>query len=295
MTNMDTIVNVTGGKGGNAFLLLGNEKTALIDCGMAYCASQLISNIKQYLNNRKLDYILISHSHYDHLGAVPFLKTEWPNSEVCGAGYAERILKRENALATIRKLSEQAAKLFHAGELTWYDDALMKVDTIIRDGDILELGGLRIEVLETLGHTRCSLSFLVNNETLFLSESTGYLSASGKLYPGFITSCADTLASIEKCRKVKPRFIISPHYGLVNDSDAACYWQNCITAVRETKEFILRLAEQGYEEEQILHRYEQEFRDEQSRLEQPLTAFMLNAQNMIKTVLREKPLSEPTY
>ena len=285
---MDTIVNVTGGKGGNAFLLLGDEKTALIDCGMAYCAAQLINNIKQYLNNRTLDYILISHSHYDHLGAVPFLKQVWPDSQVCGAEYAERILKRENALATIRKLSEQAAGLFHAGELAWYDDALMKVDTIIGDGDIIELGGLPVKVLATPGHTRCSLSFLVNNETLFLSESTGYMSASGNLYPGFITSCADTLASIEKCRKVKPRFIISPHYGVVNDSDAAGYWQNCITAVRETKEFILRLAEQGYEEEQILHRYEQEFRDEQSRQEQPLTAFMLNAQNMIKTVLREK-------
>lgn len=288
MISMDTIVNVTGGKGGNAFLLLGNEKAALIDCGMAYCAAQLISNIKQYLNNRTLDYILISHSHYDHLGAIPFLKQEWPDSQVGGAEYAERILKRENALATIRRLSEQAAGLFHAGELAWYDDALMKVDTIIRDGDILELGGLPIEVIATPGHTRCSLSFLVNNETLFPSESTGYMSASGKIYPAFITSCADTLTSIEKCRKVNPRFIISPHYGLVNDSAAADYWQNCIIAVQETKEFILRLAEQGYKEEQILHQYEQDFRDEQSRLEQPLTAFMLNAQSMIKTVLREK-------
>lgn len=285
---MDKIVDVTGGKGGNAFLLLGDEKTALIDCGMAYCASQLISNIKQYLNNMTLDYILISHSHYDHIGAIPFLKKEWPNSEVCGAEYAERILKRANALTTIRELGVQAAAIYNAGDLKEYDDALMKVDAIIGDGDILELGGTRIEVIATPGHTSCSLSFLVNNETLFPSESTGYMSSSGKIYPGFIISCADAIASIEKCQKINPRFIISPHYGLVNESAASDYWKNCITAVQDTKEFILQLAEQGYEEEWILNEYEKKFRDDQSRLEQPLAAFKLNTQSMIKTVLREK-------
>jgi flavorubredoxin len=62
---MDRIMEVTGGMGGNAFLVRGAEKTVLIDCGMAYCASNLIRNIKQALNQLTLDYILISHSHYD--------------------------------------------------------------------------------------------------------------------------------------------------------------------------------------------------------------------------------------
>lgn len=284
---MDKILNVTGGQGGNAFLIRGEEKSALIDCGMAYCASNLVSNIKQQLKTKVLDYILITHSHYDHIGAIPYLKREWPNSKVLGAEYAQRILMRSNALKTIRMLSMQAAKLFAADSIERYDDDMIKVDNVICDGDVLDLGDLQIKVIETQGHTKCSLSFLVNNETLFLSESTGYISKTGKVYPAFITSCSKAIESIHICKKINPRHIISPHFGLVSEFDSPDYWEECILAVRETQEFILELSGQGYDEEQILTRYELMFRDEQSRLEQPITAFKLNARSMIKTVLRE--------
>jgi glyoxylase-like metal-dependent hydrolase (beta-lactamase superfamily II) len=285
---MNRIVDVTGGKGGNSFLILGEEKTALVDCGMAYCASNLISNIKQVLNKMTLNYIFISHSHYDHIGAIPYLKKEWPNSRVLGAEHAKRILNRSNALKTIRSLSTQAAKIYDADVIKEYDDEMLKVDNIISDGDILDLGGVSIKVVETKGHTKCSLSFLVNNEMLFLSESTGCMSKSGKIYPAFIASYSDAIDSIYICQKINPRFIISSHYGLVNESDTIDYWKNCILAVQETKEFILHLSEQGYDEYEILTEYEKMFRDEQSRLEQPINAFRLNTQSMIKTVLREK-------
>jgi glyoxylase-like metal-dependent hydrolase (beta-lactamase superfamily II) len=285
---MDEIVDVTGGQGGNAFLLLGEEKTALLDCGMAYCAANLVRNIKQILNNKLLDYIFISHSHYDHIGAVPYLKQEWPKSRVLGAEYAKQVLNRPNALKTIRSLSKQAAKLFAASDLQEYDDAVLKVDDVIGDGDILDLGGTGLKIIATTGHTKCSLSFLINDETLFASETTGYMSKAGIIYPGFITSCSGAIASIQRCQKINPRFIISPHYGLVNESDRSGYWEKCIVAANETKAFILDLFEQGYDEKRILIKYEKIFRDEQSRLEQPTNAFLLNAQGMIKNVLKEK-------
>ena len=108
------------------------------------------------------------------------------------------------------------------------------------------------------------------------------------IYPGFITSCSEAIASIQLCQKINPRFIISPHGGLVNERERSSYWEKCIVAVNETKAFILDLSEQGYDEEPILIKYEKNFRDEQSRLEQPDNAFRLNAQGMINTVLREK-------
>ena len=42
----ENIVRVTAGNGGEALLVLGSEKTALVDCGMAYCADNLIRNIR---------------------------------------------------------------------------------------------------------------------------------------------------------------------------------------------------------------------------------------------------------
>ena len=285
---MDQIIDVTGGQGGNSFLIVGAEKTALIDCGMAYCASKLITNIKQILKDRVLDYILISHSHYDHISAIPYLREEWPASKVLGAEYAQKVLTKPNALKTIRVLNEQASELFGAGELHQYDEAKLKVDEVINDKDVVDLGGKSIEVIKTTGHTRCSLSFLVDHEVLFASETTGYISRSKIVYPAFITGCADAIESVYLCQKRNPRFIISPHYGLVGEADTADYWKKCLLAIEKTKSFILRLDEQGYNEEQILVEYEKLFRDEQSKQEQPANAFRLNAQGMIKTVLRER-------
>lgn len=284
---METIIEVTGGRGGSAFLLLGEEKTALMDCGMAYCASNLIHNCREILGVRPLDYIIISHSHYDHIGAIPYLRQEWPSSRVLGAEYAKRILTRPNALKTIRYLSVQAAETIGAGELPPYDDTKLAVDQVIAEGDWIDLGGMGIQVMETPGHTQCSLSFLVNGDTLFASETTGCFSHSGKVNPAFIRSYSDTIAAIHTCQKLNPRFIISPHYGLVSQRDTPGYWRNCLRAATEARAFILDLAQQGYNEEQILMQYEKVFRDEHNRIEQPVDAFRLNTEFMIKTVLRE--------
>lgn len=284
---METIIDVTGGRGGSSFLLVGEEKTALMDCGMAYCASKLIHNCQEMLGARPLDYIIISHSHYDHIGAIPYLRQEWPSCQVLGAEYAKRILTRPNALKTIRYLSVQAAEALGAGELSSYDDTKFTVDQIIAEGDWINLGGLRIQVMETPGHTQCSLSFLVNGDTLFASETTGCFSHSGKVHPAFIRSYSDAIAAIHTCQKLNPRFIISPHYGLVSQRDTPGYWKNCLRAAVEAHAFILELVQRGYNEEQILVQYEKVFRDEHSRLEQPMDAFRLNTEFMIKTVLRE--------
>ena len=42
-------MRVTAGHGGEVLLILGEEKTALYDCGMAYCHDRLIKNIEEQL------------------------------------------------------------------------------------------------------------------------------------------------------------------------------------------------------------------------------------------------------
>lgn len=282
---MDNIYNVRGGRGGEAYLLVGNQKTALIDCGMSYCASNLINNIKQILNTRALDYVLISHSHYDHIGAVPYLKTEWPNLKIGGAEHDQNILRRSTALKAIRELSLQSAEIYSGGFIDDYTDDLMKIDTVISEGDRIDLGDLSIQVLETPGHTRSTLSFLMNREILFTSESTGTFSRSGNIYPSFLVSYSKTIESIKKCQVLNPKFIFSPHYGLVNPNDTPSYWQKCILAAEKSRYFILHYAELDYSEDKILLEYEKVFYNEEVRSEQPLNAFRLNTQSMIKVVL----------
>jgi len=285
---MDYIKDVTGGKGGSAYLLLGQDKTALIDCGMAYCASNLISNIKKVLaDGMKLDCIFLSHSHYDHIGAIPYLREIWPGVEVMAAEYAEKVLSKKSALQTIQELSRKAGKYYGAKKLIEYDDSLMKVDRKISEGDVFDLGGVRIRILETPGHTKCSLSFLVNEKVMFASETSGVINPAGKIYPTFITSYRETIESNKKCQAANPTYIICSHSGLVNKSEASGYWKKCMQAAKKSRDFVLKSFSDGADEDEIFEEYKNTYQDEKTMEEQPGYAFEINNRAMIRNIINE--------
>lgn len=110
---------------------------------------------------------------------------------------------------------------------------------------------------------------------------------SGRIYPGFITSYSQALISIDKCQALNPKSIISPHFGFVPEHRVRDYGKACRLAARESRDVVLTLAGRGCSEEGILQHYEAEFCVAEIRLEQPRSAFRLNAAGMIRAVLKE--------
>jgi glyoxylase-like metal-dependent hydrolase (beta-lactamase superfamily II) len=76
---------------------------------MACFASDLIKNLKNVLGERNLNYVLMTHSHYDHIGALPLIRSAFPGVQACGAKHAQEVFQKPGALKAIRELSEQAA------------------------------------------------------------------------------------------------------------------------------------------------------------------------------------------
>lgn len=86
---------VTAGRGGEAILIIGSEKTAIIDCGMAYCGGDVVKNIKDKLaeeGRNTLDFAFLTHSHYDHMGALPYIRRAFPEVIVYGSTHCQEIL-----------------------------------------------------------------------------------------------------------------------------------------------------------------------------------------------------------
>lgn len=287
----DNIERVTGGRGGEALLIFGSEKTVLYDCGMAFCADKLIINIENALKKHdksQVDILILSHTHYDHIGALPLVRSRWKNILVYGAKKAKQVFESEGAKKTIVELSEVAAKLY-LGHEVYIPVEEMYLDRILVDGDQIFIGPDEyLRVLETKGHTDCSLTYILEPQgIMFASETTGVLESPDSIHVPALKSLKQSIESAVRCKIQHPNVIISPHFGVIPDELVDGYFDMFIKNAEELKEFIASRKQRGLDFEQILEEYEKWVWSPEREAEQPWEAFVLNSKNIVATVLRE--------
>lgn len=280
------IQRVTAGHGGEAILICGSEKTALLDCGMAYCGAELVKNLKKALQGATLDYILLSHSHYDHIGALPYVRNAYPGAVTLGADHAQKILSRPGARKLMKELGETARETYAPGSLEEIPVEDLSVDSVIQDGNVISLGDRKFSVLETKGHTDCSLSFLLNPDgILFTSESTGILERLDYVHTPILKSYEDAAESLEKCKRCKARRIVLPHFGLIPEGFNETYWNLYERELEDKMAYLGDLVEKGLTEEAIFTEYAAKYWDAGKAQEQPYEAFMINSRHIVKVLL----------
>lgn len=286
------IVQPDGYIRGDSTLFIGSEKTALIDTGMEYCSEQLVEDLKVALEGRPLDYILLTHSHYDHVCGVPALRHAWPDVVVCAHPHAVKILSKESVRQFMMKMSAQNyEERDPEHEVVGYPLEDYKVNMELTEGMKIDLGDVRFRVLETPGHTKCSISFYDEiNQILFASESTGIICTmdTNCAEPTYVSSFIQSIDSIRKLKELPVKEIIQGHRVRGTATMPETYFDRAETYFQLSAEFILRMHQNGLDEKTILKIYSDIFA---KRVEgQPIYAFMVNAEAAIKTIIREQEM-----
>jgi glyoxylase-like metal-dependent hydrolase (beta-lactamase superfamily II) len=94
--------------------------------------------------------ILLTHAHFDHIGAA---------EQLIAATGAPLMAHAEVGVG-----GEESRHSGTLGELLGFDEPpLPRVDRVLGAGDLVEIGGLRLEVLETPGHTAGSICFFAED------------------------------------------------------------------------------------------------------------------------------------
>ena len=273
----EEIINVTTGFGSESLLIIGSEKTALMDCSMAYCGEALVRKIKDRLGGRPLDYIFVSHTHYDHIGAIPYLKKEWPNVICVGAQHGKDVLDRPGALKVIKKLGDNAAEKYSHGTVEEVSVEGLSIDKVVHDGDFIDLGDEKIVVLETPGHKKCSLTFVLEPAGIMMAaESVGILNRRGICHPAVLQSFEDSMTSIKKCREYAPKRIIISHYGIIPANYNKKVWDVMENEIRLERHVIQEAWKNGMNEDEIFEMMTEKYWYEARAYEQPFDAFKIN-------------------
>lgn len=285
------VYRVTGGHGGEALLIAGSEKTALYDCGMAYCGDITVSNIIRRLSSlgrEGLDYIFLSHSHYDHIGALPDIRRAFPRAKVCGSQHCADVLLRPGAHDTMKNLGEKARELYDPGSDKEITVDGLSVDMILSDGESVSLGRESLRVWETPGHTNCSVSYMLEPwNLLFTSESTGIIEGRNYIHTPCLKSFMQGLSSADKSRALGARYICLPHFGMIPEGYGERYWEMFAEEVGNKAGFVAGMKDRGMSEEEMFNAYAERYWTPAKAKEQPKEAFLLNSRFILKSLLRE--------
>ena len=91
-----TIRDMRENPGDSAFLIDDGKTSILYDSGFAFTGYAVAENIRAALGERSLDYIFLTHSHYDHALGSAYAKRVFPNVTVVAAEYAAKIFQKAN-------------------------------------------------------------------------------------------------------------------------------------------------------------------------------------------------------
>lgn len=180
---MNIIKLTVGELAANCFIVEAPEKTAIvIDPGAEaeVIAAELES---RGLTLRK---ILLTHGHFDHMGAAAELKEKYSAQVYISVQDEELLPDREKSVAIFLPDSP-----FHPVE----------ADARVKEGDVISQGSMKISVIETPGHTAGSVCFVI--EDCIFTGDTLFHGSVGRtdLYSGNAAQQAETLKRLAELDK----------------------------------------------------------------------------------------------
>ncbi len=184
----------------NCYLGYTEDACVLVDPG------DQASLILEKLGERKLDMILITHGHFDHISALADL------IDATGAPVAVH----ENDLHFLLNSQE-------IGYVVAIPRTIKKADILVEDGMKLEFGDLCFEVLHTPGHSPGSVCYYEANSKVLFSGDTLFRGTCGRTdFPG--GNASDMKKSLNRLAQLPSDTKVYPGHDMFSTIEAEIPW-----------------------------------------------------------------------
>lgn len=183
----------------NVYIISDDAATIVVD---PTCDSDVIIGALEKLGKKKLDAIILTHSHSDHVGAAAKLRRLTGATVIASkadAPYIER---------TVKPLRDD------------YEFPACKVDQPVDDGDVIQIGNMAWKVILTPGHTLGSMCLFIDPQFGVVKDGAPVLISGDTLFYGSIGrtdfeggSMPDMRASLKRLAVLPDQTVVLPGHG----------------------------------------------------------------------------------
>jgi flavorubredoxin len=152
----DALIPLPQGTSYNAYLVKGEEKTALIDTVNPGFEEELSGKVSQITSLADLDYLVMNHAEPDHSGTIPYIMRENKRLQLLTTGKGAKMAQ------------------------VYYGVLEDRIKTV-KDGDIVELGGKTLRFIDApwLHWPETMFTYVPENKILFPCDFFGTHTAFG--------------------------------------------------------------------------------------------------------------------
>jgi glyoxylase-like metal-dependent hydrolase (beta-lactamase superfamily II) len=214
----------------SVYLIKGDRFSILVEAGLSITAPQIVDQLKTLeVDPSSLKYLIITHTHADHVMGAPLIKDVFPELMIAGVAEARDLLSRKKIIDFFTQEDAYTSNRLLDFEAVAPSSSLkaippFAVEKIVAPGEMLDPGGLPLHILDAPGHCRGGIALWNPQEkVLFCSDYLGFRLPSGQFVSNFYVDYDAYRNTFETLAALEPQWICPGHCGAHGGEKVAPY------------------------------------------------------------------------